>query len=95
VDYLTIPGEIESEELHSYQLDQKTVVVTMAVGDTSTYLFRASVEGRNIELVVIMGTVTLALDNVYVSSFSVPSASGGEPPVATIGLDAAEIRYMQ
>lgn len=93
--YLTIPGEIESEEVHSYQLEQdrKSVVLAISIGDAANWLFRASAEGRPIELAVIMGDgLTLALDNVYVSSASM--SSGPSDPMMTLSLDADEIRYI-
>ena len=94
-DFLQIPGEVEYEELFSYQYDQKTVVVTIALGETAQRLMQASAEGRSIEHVSIMGTgVTLALDNVYVSHFSTPAGTGGDPPIAQVGFDAAEIRFV-
>jgi hypothetical protein len=94
-DFLQIPGEVEYEELFSYQYDQKTVVVTIALAETAQMLMQASAQGRNFEHVTIMGAgVTLALDNVYVSHFSTPANSGSDPPIAQVGFDAAEIRFV-
>ena len=89
--YLTIPGVVESETLHSFQreADGLTFDITFDIGPTATELMHAAQTGSKYDLVVLTtdGGI-IALDDVYVASLSL-SGSG-----AAASLLAREVRFV-
>jgi hypothetical protein len=90
---LTIPGVVESQDLHSLHAEPDGVSFTLSFdfSDTATFLMRALERGQRIELVVLTTDAQiLALDDVYVTS---ASYGAGEPALFQTSLQAGEVRY--
>ena len=89
---LSIPGEIESQDLHSLHPDPDGVTFEIAFeyNDNAQRLMLALHRGERFELVVLTtDAAILALDEVYVASVSSPD---GDPPEFRGSLQAAAVR---
>jgi hypothetical protein len=89
---LTIPGIVESQELHSVHAEPDGVSFTLTFdfSDTATYLMQAVNRGERIELVVLTTDVAIfALDDVYVTS---ASYGAGDPAIFHTSLQAGAVR---
>ena len=84
---MTIPGVADGVELSSFTMghDNKSVTITMAESDLSTWLWQASTEGRSVEFVGLLGPgMSLALDTVYVADASMSDFGGQVTITATL-----------
>jgi hypothetical protein len=92
--YLTIPGVVESQELHSAQreMDDKSFVITLDTDDVAMQLFRLAERGERIELAVLTlePSLMLALDDVYVSN----AAMSSQQSIFSCTLLAREVRFV-
>jgi hypothetical protein len=92
--YLTIPEVTDSEEIVSFGRgsSDRSFNVVINWGETANRLFQAANNGTQFSLVVlVVGDLMLALDDVYVSSVH---TSGGENPLLAVTFDAAEVRVV-
>lgn len=92
--YLTIPGVVESQELHSAQreFDDKSFLISLDSNDVAMELFRLAERGEQIQLAVltIEPSLMLALDEVHVASASM----SGQPPIFSCTLMARDVRFV-
>ena len=89
---LTIPGEIESQDLHNVhpEPDGVSFEITFEYNDTAQRLMLALQNGEKFELVVLTThNAILALDDVYVASVSF---AGGDQQEFRGTLQAAAVR---
>ena len=91
---LSIPGVVDSQDLHSLhpEPDGVTFEITFDYNATAAQLMRALTDGERYELVVLTtdGGI-MALDDVYVAS---ASFAGGEAPVFRASLQAGAVRWV-
>jgi hypothetical protein len=90
---LTIPGEVDGQDLHSVhpEPDGVTFQITFGYNDTAQRLMLALQRGEKFELLVLTTDAgILALDGVYVTSASV---AGGEQPEFYGSLQAEAVRF--
>jgi hypothetical protein len=89
---LTIPGEVDGQELHSVhpEPDGVTFQITFDYNDTAQRLMLALQRGERFELLVLTThSAILALEEVYVTS---ASFAGGEQQEFLASLQAATVR---
>ena len=91
---LSIPGVVDSQELHSIHAEPDGVSfeVTFDYNDTAPTIMVAFERGEQYELVVLTtDSGIIALDDVYVAS---ASYTGGDSPVFHCSLQAAAVRWV-
>jgi hypothetical protein len=91
---LTIPGVVDSQDLHSLhpEPDGVTFEITFDYTDTATAIMRALESGERLELVVLTtDSGIIALDEVYVTS---ASYSAGDPAEFRCSLQARAVRWV-
>jgi hypothetical protein len=89
--YLTIPEITDEEEIVSFShgSTDRSFNVVINLGETATRLFQAASNGTRIPLVVlVIGEVMIALDEVYVTSVQ----SGGNDALLAVTFDAEGVR---
>ena len=90
---LTIPGVVDSQDLHSLHAepDGVTFEMTFDFNATSTAMMRALEIGERIELVVLTtDSGIVALDDVYVTS---ASYGAGDPAEFRCSMQARAVRW--
>jgi hypothetical protein len=91
---LTIPGVVDSQDLHTVhpEPDGVSFAVTFDYNDTATKIMSAHQRGDPYELVVLtLDSGIMALDDVYVAS---ASYTGGSSPVFQCSLQARAVRWV-
>ena len=91
---LTIPGVVDSQDLHGLhrEPDGVTFEIAFDYNDTATRLMTANQQGEPYELVVLTTDAgILALDDVYVVSTSI---AGGSSPDFRASLQAGAVRWV-
>jgi hypothetical protein len=91
---LTIPGVVDSQDLHSVhpEPDGVSFQVTFEYNDTATKIMSAYERGEPYELVVLtLDAGIMALDDVYVAS---ASYAGGSAPAFQCSFQARGVRWV-
>lgn len=91
---LTIPGVVDSQDLHSLhpEPDGVTFEMTFDYNDTAAAVSRALQTGERIELVVLTtDSGIIALDDVYVTS---ASYGAGDPAEFRCSMQARAVRWV-
>ena len=91
---LTIPGVVDSQDLHSLhpEPDGVSFEVTFDYNDTATKIMDALARGEKYDLVVLtMDSGIMALDDVYVAS---ASYAGGGSPAFHCSFQAQAVRWV-
>jgi hypothetical protein len=91
---LTIPGIVESQDLHSVhsEPDGVSFEITFDYNDTAMRLMTALERGEKLDLVVLtLDAGIMALDEVYVAS---ASFAGGDSPEFRASLQAQAVRWV-
>jgi len=91
---LTIPGVVDSQDLHSLhpEPDGVSFEVTFDYNDTATRIMDAFARGAKYDLVVLTtDSGIMALDDVYVAS---ASYAGGGSPVFHCSFQAQAVRWV-
>ena len=91
---LTIPGVVDSQDLHSLHPEPDGVSFTRAfdANETAMKIMSAHERGEPFELVVLtLDSGNMALDDVYVAS---ASYTGGSSPLFEFSLQARAVRWV-
>ena len=91
---LTIPGVVDSQDLHSLhpEPDGVSFAVTFDYNDTATRIMDAFSRGEKYDLVVLTtDSGIMALDDVYVAS---ASFAGGSSPAFLCSFQAQAVRWV-